>query len=231
MEENKTENWEDWDEIEEIEKPNLVSKIIKITLALLLLVSFLYFSGLRQYFFFSITSPNIEIDYIGQVLNYEVVDLPVKVILVREELFGSRRNQEEVESLLKNASRILNQAGIHLDRGSTIEKEMTEEEVKEIINGNLSSLEILNQKKINLVLVRVLRGINGVAYPGINTTVIPDYTAGRDFRVLGHEVGHILGLGHQESQEYLMSQGATGNLLKEEEVIIMRQTLDEKFSK
>ncbi len=210
-------------------KNNLLKNIIKGFVALLLVLLLVYFSGPRQFYFFRRTDPDLEIQKMEKVFDFETVAVPVVALVVREETRGSKRNEKEIVSLLKNSSKILHQAGILLDMDSFIEVELTQNEAREVLRGDFSSINQLDKGKINLILVKTLGGLNGVAYPGKNTTIIPDYTAGVDFRVLAHEVGHILGLGHQEEGKYLMSQGATGNLISKEEVIKMRKVLYEKF--
>ncbi len=220
---------EEVEELTEKEDKSLFTKVGKAVVALVLALTLIYFSGLREYFFFDRTSPDLEVAEIESAFELEVVEIPINVLIIREPVSGSQRDSEEVEILIQNTSNLLNQADLELKKTNFYEEELEREEVSEILSGNFLFLEKLSNREINLILVRTLRGLNGVAYPSRNTIIIPDYTAGRDYRTFAHEVGHILGLGHVDDPRYVMSQGERGVLFSEEEIIKMRQIADEKF--
>ncbi len=218
------------EEIKEEEKEkSLFFKIARIVVALLLLFSFIYFSGFREYFFFSKTSPDEEINSI-QGEEVEELDLPVDIFIINGPIYGTNRSMESVNSLIENTSKILNQAGINLEVEEVQERNLNEDEIELILNGDFNLLEYDN-RKFNLILMRRLDGLNGVAYPNQGVTMIADYTTGKDYRTLAHEIGHLLGLGHTEKHNYVMTQGKNGRLFSEEEIKKMRQKSNEKFSK
>ncbi len=210
------------------EESSLIFKITKAFLALVLVFGMLYFSGVREYFFFSRTSENIQLESFDPIIEGEELKLSYKVKIIREPFFGSERSKDEVYSLMSNTAAILSQAGIDLIGGEVIERELTKEELLSLLDGDFSSLKI-DSGMVNIILVKNLGGLNGVAYPGRRVAMVADYTAGKDFRTLAHEIGHLLGLGHKDNSRYLMSQGATGDRLSMEEVIKMRKTLNEEF--
>jgi hypothetical protein len=76
---------------------------------------------------------------------------------------------------------------------------------------------------INIYLTRTLQGVNGLAYRGTRAVSVADYTSTLDFRTLAHEFGHLLGLEHVGSNRQLMSTGATGVELTEQEITTARE--------
>ena len=60
----------------------------------------------------------------------------------------------------------------------------------------VSDIVGFDEATINVFLVGNLGGINGIAFGGLNSVAVADYTTVYDFRALAHEIGHILGLHH-----------------------------------
>ena len=59
----------------------------------------------------------------------------------------------------------------------------------------------------------------GIAFGGLYSVAVADYTTVYDFRALAHEVGHVLGLHHVSgSRGQLMYRGANGFKLSLEEI-------------
>jgi len=192
MEDNFKENSDEDIKEEKNSLWGLFFKILKAFVALIVLVGLIYLSGIREYLFFQKTSPDLELYTLEQVTDLEEVKVPIKIILMRESSLGTERKQKEVASLIKNTQSIMNQAGISLARYKTIEKEISEEGISKVMDGEFSVIEdILNKEVVNIILLKKLEGLNGVAYPSEKIIIIPDYTAGSDFRTLAHELGHI----------------------------------------
>lgn len=229
--ENKFENKEELEEeIEDKSLSNFLFTALKIFTALVVLMGMIYISGLREYLFFRKTSTDIELNNLEKSKKWEEVDVPFQVILIRESVLGTKRNHKQVDSLLDNAQSILNQAGISLTKENVFEKHLSKQEASQLLDGNFLVFENnLNDSQVNIVLVKTLGGINGVAYPSKKLILIPDYTAGHDFRTLAHELGHVFGLGHTENYRKVMTQGKSGLLFSKEEIIKMRKTINEKF--
>ena len=83
----------------------------------------------------------------------------------------------------------------------------------------IRSIDEVDPLTINVFLTRNLWGINGIAYTGLYTVAVADYTSVYDFRVLAHEVGHMLGLEHVlESDGRLMYREANGFALSPQEI-------------
>ena len=118
---------------------------------------------------------------------------------------------------MENASRIWNQAGITLTIKNIYTVSKSDEEMKIFSDTPavfMQNIDEFDATTINVFLVGNLGGINGIAYSGLYSVAVADYTTVYDFRVLAHEVGHILGLNHvSESKERLMYRGANGFLL------------------
>ena len=63
-----------------------------------------------------------------------------------------------------------------------------------------------------------------MAFGGLRSVAIADYTTVYDFRALAHEIGHLLGLSHVPvDRNLLMYQGANGSELSLEEIMRARE--------
>lgn len=218
----------DLEKVEEVEESSLLFKISKVVLALILVAGMVYFSGLREYFFFRETPTAATISEMDQIIEAEEATFSINTFVIRETVLGSNRDEASILSMIENSSKILSQAGVNLEVGEIKEIELEREEVSELIEGNFTRLE-KNNELINLILVKTLGELNGVAYPNKNLIIMPDYLAGRDYRTFAHEVGHVFGLGHKDDPRYVMSQGSSGLLFSEEEVKKIRKKIDEEF--
>ncbi len=207
---------------------DLFLKAAKALLALVLVLVMIYFSGIREYAFFSRTPEDASITQMDKIIDVEEREIPITVILIEEDILGTGREESSIRSMIGNSSNILSQAGIDLEIDEIVSVDLDRQEVSQLIGGGFHLVE-LNEENINIILVKTLGTLNGLAYPGKNVAIMPDYLAGRDYRTLAHEVGHILGLGHKDDDRYVMNQGSYGLLFSKEEVIKMREKLDEKF--
>ena len=220
----------DFDDLKDERDPKREGKLIKVrrvVFALVMIFAMIYFSGLREYFFFTRTPDDVTLNEMERVVDVNFVNLPISVFLVQDSRFESSRNRESIDSLIQNSSNIMSQAGINLFIDEFRLVSFSNREVSNLIGGDFNLLT--KGEGINLILVKNLGELNGLAYPNQNTVIIPDYLAGRDYRTLAHEIGHVLGLGHNEDPRYVMYQGSYGVLFSEEEVIKMRKIFDEKF--
>jgi len=220
------------DENKEEPEKSRVFRFIKVIVSLLVIIGLFNIFGLRNIFLYRTTSPSIEQEEVEMKVDAEILQIPLNIIVLTtaEEGYGSKRNQESVLSLVKNASVIWEQGGIEFviknihfeDKSNTLLSELYHN--PRLVINNIKNFD---NESINVLLVGNLGGINGVSFGNLNTVAVADYTTVYDFRALAHEVGHILGLYHvSESRGQLMYQGANGSNLTIEEVEIARNNAE-----
>lgn len=204
----------------------------RVIIGLLAIVGIIYISGVYQYFFYKRTPTSIKQQPITSVLNQATIRLPLNIYILQGSTpGGSGRNFEDIRGLVTNASNIWQQADIELyiDNMGVLE---VDEAGFDLFASQpysfINSLDNLDENVINIFLIETLGGYNGMAYTGIESIALADYTAGFDFRTLAHEVGHVLGLLHiKVDKSQLMYQGATGIELSDEEIEMARGKAEE----
>lgn len=192
-----------------------------ILVALLVLVSMFYiYGGLRQLFFYRETPPEINQPLTEAKVDAEEIVIPLNILVLRGD-GGSKRGEGEIEALVDDADRVWDQGVIGFEVKSIVDVSISEGDFKsflEVPREFVENIEGYNPEMVNVVLPRSLKGINGVAFTGINTVAVADLTSVYDFRVLAHEVGHILGLSHIVDKGRLMHLEANGYELTVDEV-------------
>ncbi len=199
-----------------------------------LLLGMLHLSGFYQLSFFQRTPPEQSQPPVNTQLDAEVLTLPARVLLVQGPAEQStKRTAAQARDLIADASRIWDQAAIDL-RLTGVEKLNLTKQQLYTLNRHphelLPEIKKLKEGSINILLVPHLRGINGISYGHKNTVAVADFTSVPDFRVLAHEVGHVLSLGHVNTpQTRLMYQGARGFNLTLQEATTARQRAEVLF--
>jgi len=224
---NKTTTHEDDSEFDidsqEKVKASIFSRVLQGIVAFIALVGLLYISGGYQYFFYQRTPPSVNQAEIVSRVDAQILQLPLTIfIIIGSESYGSVRSEENALYLVENASRIWNQAGITLTIKNIYTISKSDGEMKIFSDTPVAFIQNLNEfdeATINVFLVGNLGGINGIAFGGLGSVAVADYTTVYDFRALAHEIGHVLGLHHvPESQGQLMYQGANGFKLSLKEI-------------
>ncbi|MCH8741727.1 hypothetical protein IH779_02405 [Patescibacteria group bacterium] len=225
-----------FEEEEEIEKkkPDPIWKTLLITSVVLMVIGgLIWLSGGYQAFLYRKTPPIKEKEF-QSILEAEKIVVPLNIIVFQNEgNLGSQRDKANIRQLIDNASRIWAQADITLSIQAIHSIVATDDTISRFFRTpNLLARDIpqFELTVFNLFLVGNLGGINGIAFGGINSLAVADYTTVHDFRVTAHEIGHLLSLSHtEEVRNRLMFRGANGTKLTEGEVIAAYTTALEFF--
>lgn len=195
--------------------------------AVVALAGTIYLSGFYQFFLFNRTSPEAHQKSLTPLVEGELLTLPLHVFVLTEEpTLGSSRQEDDVRRIVSDSSAIWKQANISFTVDSVSFVEVGSEELGLFLADPRTFLVGIsgeNFGSINVFLTKTLSGINGVAFTDVSSLVVADFTTSFDFRVLAHELGHILGLPHVASDgRRLMYQGADGFALTRSEALQAR---------
>ena len=197
-----------------------------IVIVVLVIMGLVGIGGVYQYFQFFETSHVVEEQATPIVVGVTQLTVPLTFFILRG-ANGSERDDASVNHLFANGQEIWNQANIILSVVNEYEVVVNEDEMNifyENPRAFMGSLPGYDPGTINVLLVRTLRGINGIAFPGFNSIAVADRTTVFDFRAFAHEIGHILGLAHiPNDRTLLMFQGANGSILTQDEIKIARE--------
>ncbi len=209
---------------EEIEEESFFKSFpVKVFFVALLIISLIYISGIREYLFYQRTPTSTKLQAPEPLFKAEEIIVPVSVFVVKEGPFRSERSKEETEHILSNGFRVFVQANIDFE---VVEYSAISAESYNFLSDHrsfLSEVEKYDPDTINIFLVGHLKGINGIAFPGLSSLAVADYVTSRDYRILAHEIGHILGLGHSSDPFSVMYQGSYGVNLSMEKAIKARE--------
>lgn len=199
--------------------------------AFLVLISFLYISGINHIFFYRQTPASVEQEKLQSQLDARQITVPLSIFILKSDgLSGSGRSPEDARRLIAEADKIWAQADINLEIQDIRAVKLKEKEIKLLPRHPqefIRTLDDLDKSAVNIFLTKRLEGINGISYGGINGVAVADFTTVYDFRTLAHEMGHILGLPHVPGdRSRLMSQGANGSALSLEEIMTARENAD-----
>lgn len=229
-ENEKKEYLEEWEEELEEEKgiPDTFRKVIKSVVAFMVIAGLVYFSGIYQFLFYKETHPGITERDLESLLDAERIVLPAQAfIFENDESLGSNRDSDDIERMFLNADIIWRQANISFDLEDISHIELKDNEIRNFLNSPqniVSGFDAYDPEKISVFFMRSLEGINGIAFPGLRIAAVADLTSIYDFRVLAHEIGHLLGLGHHYTdRNMLMHESTNGVKLNFDEIKTSRK--------
>jgi hypothetical protein len=195
----------------------------------------IYSQYLKPVFIFSIlliaVYPEVYSEDIDQ-LSELTVPLSVYILDDRDGIYSSERSKEEIVSIFQKVNEIWSQAAIKINVRYIHRTELPHEIIKDFIEGNYKpflnginrKFNLQNHSIINAFYSKRIGGPNGRALTRYGFFLVTDTSFVHDQRVTSHEIGHLLGLGHEPyNRKRLMYSGTNGIQLTTKEINTARK--------
>jgi len=156
----------------------------------------------------------------------EVIYLPINSVIVKGEL-GSERNEASVINLVENVNKVWDEANISFAIKDVKSAEMDSDKILNAMKDGKIFAEVdgYDRDAINLFFIKNM-SFNGISFPEQKIVVMPDKTTNLEHVAAAHELGHVLGLDHNPSEEYLMFSVCNGTAKTITEVLGARKNAE-----
>jgi len=181
--------------------------------------------------FLIVVYPKVHSEDIDQ-LSKLTVPISVYILADQDGIYSSERSKDEIISIFEKVNEIWSQAAIKINVRYIHRTELSHEIIKAFIEGNYKpflnginrKFYLKNHSIINAFYSKRIGGPNGRALTRYGFFLVTDTPSVHDQRVTSHEIGHLLGLGHEPyNRKRLMYSGTNGIQLTTKDINTARK--------